>query len=326
MEEMNIAITMTEYALNCKLSGDPVDQLVAAENTLLVIEHGVDQQLLFNYKYVQTGMPQLDGHLQEVWTTDSAVQTSREGEVYISQSGDLLFLSCCIKESGDLVADTRRVYEQLLNITREKGCPNLLRAWNYIADINRGEGDSERYKLFCAGRYAAFNQCGISEKNYPAASALGHGSDYLVIYLISAAFQGVHIENPKQHSAYTYPREYGPRSPSFARATVCSELGQSFISGTASITGHQTLHADDIERQLELTLENIETLIAHIEEAQRLQLETGLFKVYIRNPQDVPSIRASIATRYPALATLYLQADICRADLLLEIEAIYHHR
>jgi chorismate lyase/3-hydroxybenzoate synthase len=136
---------------------------------------------------------------------------------------------------------------------------------------------------------------------------------------------GIHVENPNQQSAYAYPRIYGPKSPSFARATACPDLGLTFISGTASITGHATRHHDDVVAQLGLTLDNIETLVAHIGAKEQLSLGRPLLKVYIRQPEDYPLIRQQLEARLPLAECIYLQADICRADLLLEIEAVYRH-
>jgi chorismate lyase / 3-hydroxybenzoate synthase len=44
--------------------------------------------------------------------------------------------------------------------------------------------------------------------------------------------------------------------------------------------------------------------------------------VYVRRPADLPIIQQELASRLGPLArAIYLQADICRQDLLVEIEA-----
>jgi hypothetical protein len=46
-------------------------------------------------------------------------------------------------------------------------------------------------------------------------------------------------------------------------------------------------------------------------------------KVYVRRPADLPAIKAALSqTLSPATHILYLQADVCREDLLVEIEAV----
>ena len=52
------------------------------------------------------------------------------------------------------------------------------------------------------------------------------------------ALTGTPVENPRQVSAYRYPREYGPQSPTFARALLPpSPRVPLLLSGTASIDG-----------------------------------------------------------------------------------------
>lgn len=325
MDALGIAINMTTSSLKCTLSDTPLDILRSNNYTLAVIAHNAES-CSEPSNVITTGMPQLGNQLtHEVWSTDANVEVITENGIKIAHTGNILMASCSIEESGQLADDTRRAYEQLLQKVNEHGYPHLLRAWNYIANINEGQGDNERYKQFCAGRYAAFCHMNISESDYPAASALGHASDKITIYLISAKHRGSHIENPSQQSAYTYPKQYGSKSPSFARATVSHELEQTFISGTASITGHETLHIDDVKNQLILTLDNIQKLAVHIENKQQIKLGNSLFKVYIRNVENFPQIQHLLSDLYPDLPCLYLQADICRSDLLLEIEAVFNH-
>jgi len=136
------------------------------------------------------------------------------------------------------------------------------------------------------------------------------------------------IENPRQTSAYQYPQQYGPRSPTFSRASLVRlEQGEVlFVSGTASIVGHASLHPGDVVAQTRETMANIEAVLA---EANRLARQTRFeladlyYKVYVRDPADLEQIRAEL-TRHvgDALRAVYLQADVCRQDLLLEIEAI----
>ena len=90
--------------------------------------------------------------------------------------------------------------------------------------------------------------------------------------------------------------------------------------------GHRTLHAGDPAAQTRETLTNIEALL---EEAARrsgigaLRLETLAYKIYVRDPKDLPVIRAELESAVGReTALLYLEADICRQDLSVEIEAV----
>src|SRR5213082_3849534 len=59
---------------------------------------------------------------------------------------------------------------------------------------------------------------------------------------------------------------YGSHSPLFSRATLLRQSGglALFISGTASIVGHTSLHVGDTVAQTRETLANIEALRAEI--------------------------------------------------------------
>ena len=153
----------------------------------------------------------------------------------------------------------------------------------------------------------------------------------LSIAFLAGRAAPISIENPRQISAYQYPEQYGARSPTFSRAGLV-RLGQDevlFISGTASIVGHATLHPGDVVAQTRETMTNIEAVLA---EANRLTRQTRFdlaslhYKVYVRHATDLVPIRAELERIVgSALNAIYLQADVCRQDLLLEIEATAAH-
>ena len=73
------------------------------------------------------------------------------------------------------------------------------------------------------------------------------------IYFLAGAHPAHILGNPRQVNAYDYPSLYGPRSPSFARASLyrSDSATQLFISGTASVVGHQSQHKGLADLQLE---------------------------------------------------------------------------
>jgi hypothetical protein len=136
------------------------------------------------------------------------------------------------------------------------------------------------------------------------------------------------VENPLQISAYDYPGNFGPRAPSFARASVVPGTNSStvFISGTAAIRGHATIAPQSVSGQLECTLENLRAIStacglgAHLDAGGR---STRHFKIYLRCAADQPQVAAVLNEQLltPSDHVTYLEADICRAELLVEIEA-----
>jgi len=235
------------------------------------------------------------------------------------RSSDVYFGTYVSGEDDDIERAARIAYDEILRTTRERGYPHLLRVWNHVRDINEGAGESERYKRFCAGRHDAFDAAQWGNGRLPAASAVGIHQRGLHIYYLAAQTPGRQIENPRQVSAYDYPEQYGRRSPSFARATVFN--GMLFLAGTSSIVGHETTHAGDIRAQLDETLINIETIVRAA--GCRGLGDLTHVKLYLRNAADV-EIASALRAAVPRARLLVLEADICRRELLLEIEAVGH--
>jgi enamine deaminase RidA (YjgF/YER057c/UK114 family) len=161
----------------------------------------------------------------------------------------------------------------------------------------------------------------------PGACALGSpAGSPLCIYFLAARRPPKMIENPRQTSAYHYPPKFGRHSPVFSRACLWGESSSSklFISGTASIVGHETIHSGDVIAQTRETLVNIGALLGEANRlvgSTRYSLDALQLKVYVRRPADLPAIKATLSAR-TAAAVIYLKADICREDLLVEIEAV----
>jgi chorismate lyase/3-hydroxybenzoate synthase len=151
----------------------------------------------------------------------------------------------------------------------------------------------------------------------------------LNIHFLAARQSGTHVENPRQVHAYEYPLIYGPRSPSFARATLRPSISGShlLISGTASVVGHVSVHIGEPHKQ---TLEIIHNLNALITQTEQLHGITrgqwygrALFKIYIRHLEHFATIRDILKEQLPShIQVLYLQGEMCRSELLLEIEGI----
>lgn len=258
----------------------------------------------------------------EIWQTESPEVADRDGAIAWRASEHVLFGSATVSMTGDAAQATRGLYHEIFECLRARGFPHLLRAWHYLPRINVGEGDREHYKRFCLGRAQAFDECrGLSEQ-LPAGTAIGsRAGDDLLIYFLAARVPGRQVENPRQVSAFKYPRRYGPREPLFSRAMLWSQGSDTrlLISGTASIVGHESRHHGDLLGQLHETWRNLECLCESAGVSQALAL-----RVYVRHEADYPAIRAFLTPRLPAdVPVLYLHADICRLELLLEIEGVY---
>jgi chorismate lyase / 3-hydroxybenzoate synthase len=272
----------------------------------------------------------------EVIASNNALMHGQIGKVRYCHDGNVLFGMLTISEeempaSGmpPLQAATFHAYSNIFTVLDVTGYASVYRFWNYMACINAYSYGLERYRQFNFGRQEAFAKRGCMDKDaIPAACALGFESGPLTVAFLAGKSKGRAIENPRQVSAYRYPPQYGPRSPLFSRATL-ADLGNSdvlFLSGTASILGHETLHAGDVLRQTQETLTNIGAVLGEANKwarHSRFDLASMLYTVYVRHAEDVAVIRQELERVLgPDLHAAYLQADICRQDLLLEIEAV----
>jgi chorismate lyase/3-hydroxybenzoate synthase len=276
----------------------------------------------------------------EIWRLAGPMHSGQRGRVRYRHNGRLLFASLTIAEAefadaadGGAVGALRRAteagYREIFGVLETLAFPYPLRIWNFLSEINGASGDGERYWHFNGARQDVF--IGLNRSiagNVPAASAVGvAAASPLTIYCIASARAPMALENPRQCSAWDYPPQYGPRSPTFARACIADDAAQTlFISGTASIVGHASAHAGDQCEQTREIVRNIRALITAANErvgSGRYALDRLHYKAYVRQPEHQPSIDRELRHAVGAAArVLYLQADICRPDLLLEIEAV----
>lgn len=274
-------------------------------------------------------LPELGGGATaEIWLGARPVHTGVLDGVHYADSGDALFLRLHLDEPAPdaLSSLTTLVYQRLFAAARARGYPHLLRVWNYFPAINQDIGDLERYRAFCVGRHAALRaERAELETHLPAASAIGTHEPGLRLYALASQDAGWQIENPRQVSAFHYPTQYGPQSPSFSRA-ILKRWGERdyhlYISGTASVVGHASQHPD-LMAQLDETLLNLAALIARANQRTPAPLRPVLFRVYARPDLDPGPVRERIARAFgPDIPLLFLRADICRRDLLIEIEGL----
>jgi len=254
------------------------------------------------------------------------------GPVSYSRNDQVLLghLSLDERNFPGLEEATRHAYESILPFGLEMGFPHYLRIWNYIPDINGEENGVERYKRFCVGRHVALEKLAVPEHRLPAASGVGSPSDKMLIYFLAARDAGIQVENPRQVSAFHYPPQYGPRSPTFSRAMV-KDWGAGkhlYISGTASIIGHESRHRDDLLPQLTESLRNMSTLVHSAKTEHGVAIHTlaelSQVKVYVRDQQDHAAVRSHIHEQLgKEVPVIYLGADLCRKNLLVEIEGLY---
>ena len=280
-------------------------------------------------RYLRVGLQPSDfAAWFEVWESPTAVRVYRDGPICGASNDEVAFgwIECSEGEHG-IESAAHFAYQAALAQLASSKFPHLLRVWNYLDAITEGEADDERYRQFCAGRATAFAaHC----ERFPAATAVGRrdGLRVLQLYWLSAKAAGTPLENPRQLEAWRFPREYGPRSPSFVRAMLPpAQLGLPLmLSGTAAIIGHASQHVDDLAAQLDETMRNFSALIdaaRAVQPALSAHFDSSsLLKVYLRDAQA--GFEALLDRHLPAdVPRLVVYADICRSNLAVEIDGFH---
>jgi chorismate lyase/3-hydroxybenzoate synthase len=283
-------------------------------------------------RYFQVGLQPATPGLIEVWYGTAPVRCGRAGELAWAHSDDLAFAALEVDEAahGGIEAAAEYAYHRLGEHLAGSGRPHLLRIWNYLDAIVEGEGDDERYRRFCVGRARGIGA--IDTDRLPAATAIGRrdGVRRLQLYWLASGQPGTPVENPRQVSAYHYPRQYGPQSPSFARAMLAAPGSglPLLLSGTASVVGHQTRHAGQPLAQLEEIFSNITALLASARQQQsQLPAQLGAqarLKVYVSAAADLPAVAQMLSRRLDVrIPHLLLHGEVCRRDLAVEIDGVH---
>lgn len=268
---------------------------------------------------VNTGNILLSGDCVEVIKSESVPILDKVNDITFSYTNDNLFGYVSIDISNkDIVSVTESVYVQFFKLMRDHSFPFMWRAWNYIPRITKELHGLEFYKLFNIGRQNAFSVSKYpATQGAPAACGVGTDSKFITLCFLAGKVQPITIENPRQVSSYNYPRQYGISSPIFSRAVYIDD--KIFISGTASITGYDTAHVNDISMQVVETLSNIDILFKHL--PFPISHHNFVYKVYIRNSNQLSVIKDIVEKTIPTESVIYVKADLCRKDLDVEIEA-----
>lgn len=209
----------------------------------------------------------------------------------------------------------------------------VVRTWFYMGNIVADEGGNQRYKELNRARTVFFDQHGLT--TFPASTGIGMAGDDVILSALAVMggnVQCVPLENPRQVAAYDYAAHYSPQSPKFSRAMTVAHGGRAttYISGTASITASETQHLGDAERQTEETLDNIAALIGEENLAGHSLPGLGtnmdgltVARAYVKHVEDYPAVRGVCENRL-GCPVIYTMGDVCRDDLLVEIEAVAH--
>ena len=330
--EPSAATTAAPRLLEVSLSDD-VSPPGPDHELLLGFHFGASELAVEHPSLVSPGLEAIGrGDLYECWWYAGEVSLTSVGDVRVAQCEDFAVAVLQLPDGGpeQFKQMTYDAYCQLLGVVRNADYGHLARIWNYFGDINAGDGDAEKYRQFSIGRADAFEEFGLFDEAVPTGTAIGTVRDAqltIVALLSRRDFQSV--ENPRQVSAFRYPRQYGPRSPKFSRGGCVSlgELDVFLISGTAAIVGHESAHPHDTALQISETLTNLHQLcdtMSGLPVARaRLMLDADcILRVYLRDRSDLQVVAAKLQELLGDIHSnvVFLHANICRRELMVEID------
>ncbi|MFI3294621.1 MAG: hypothetical protein R3Y19_01220 [Rikenellaceae bacterium] len=241
-------------------------------------------------------------------------------------------------------AQSREVFEKLYSIleAEQMAVKNIDRQWNYIEHITRCEHDLQHYQVFNDVRSEYYSHTEWTS-GYPAATGIGTVAGGIIIEIDAATLRNtrtVALDNSLQIAAHEYSKSVllgeatQKSTPKFerARAIVYQSIfgdreAMIYISGTAAIRGELSLLDMGIADQTRITLENIAYLIGlenlekHGIEPQRLPV-LKYMRVYLKYAKDFVAAREVVSRIHPTIPALYVVSDVCRDELLIEIEGL----
>ena len=263
------------------------------------------------------------------YTPQPPLARKQEAGLNYAVCDGFVFGSFVIHSQQSVEEATVSFYQSMFHALQACGDFYPLRIWHYLP-ILYSPTEPTPYQLFCRARSDVIGSLGAS---YCSATVIGTGSRQGVFYFLAVKQAGDCIENPRQTSAYHYPSQYANPAPLFNRAMLhkvdnCIRL---YISGTASIVGHQSCHPGDVVAQLNEIADNIESVISTTTKIVSSFKDKSLddlrhVKIYLKQTSDYDKIKPSLENRFSNLHEAQIfHGEICRPELLIEIEGMVEH-
>lgn len=254
--------------------------------------------------------------------------------------------------NSDVYRQSKTSFDKMKQILEQENLEfsDVVRQWNYIENITGStrfeDGDKQNYQVFNDVRSVYYGSAGFT-KGYPAATGIGMNCGGIVLEFIAAkvtdGIRIIPIQNPDQVNAHQYARNYlvgqaikevrEKTTPKFERAKLLANDTSYFvyISGTAAIKGQEVVAIGDVQAQTHITIENIARLISH-DNLKKHGLAINhnsdplsYVRVYVKQADHIPLVKKICSGFYKDVPSLYLISDICRTDLLVEIEGVVEY-
>lgn len=272
-----------------------------------------------------------------IWTAAPIIVGANSAIIFKHKNSEIMVGNVQSNENIVCKAKAEKAFNNLKDIFREVNFPihSIVRQWNYLEDIVGFEGDKQKYQEFNNVR-SAFYGNNFENTGYPAGTGIGMNRGGIIIEFVavkSKEAKTLAIDNPGQIAAHSYSKNVliGEKcvlqtTPKFERARYFELHNKKliFISGTASIVGEKTVGVGNPIKQTETTIQNIQLLysteILHKLSEKELRPKYGHARVYVKRRKDFAAIKKTFKKHFGNLPVVYIVADICRYDLLVEVE------
>lgn len=285
------------------------------------------------------------------WGTGIEVSYKKQGRLpYIVTEGDdtkKLFVGGVMADSlkDPIRKQADQVFSRLKDIFVKENMPvsSIVRQWNYIEQITGIEGNHQHYQDFNDSR-THFYSSNTWKDGFPAATGIGTSFGGVMIDLEAICYATpenriIPLNNTLQVPAFDYSEQVllgeedqelkRKTTPKFERAKLIleKESGLIYISGTAAIRGENSLEGIGPEKQTRITLENIEHLISYRTlKDTKIGLQDNAriisMRVYLKEAGFLEEVRQVVMEKYTGIQVVYLLADVCRDELLVEVEGL----
>ncbi|WP_375578531.1 radical SAM protein [Marivirga tractuosa] len=279
-----------------------------------------------------------DQEFVDAWISETDdIQSINLNGVDLKISPNGIFGEVEIPSESNIEEATSRLYASIFAALSHYPDYQLLRVWNYVPKILEAselQGFKNNYEAFNSGRFKAFQASygkEFSDSMMPSASAVGSSSKILRIEFLAVKTNVTFLENKEQTAAKNYSNKYGQLPPLFSRGAIYKNLNQTLLisSGTASVVGEDSVHSD-LYDQVNQSILNLRILGSQFN-LKRYDIDYGfaledavLLRTYYKNKEDEVFLRKYLKKLVsPDCKLSFMQADICRDELLVEIEAVF---
>ena len=325
----------------------------------LLLNEYVDSKSSFNFPISLVSQPTINGGMtMEAWLLEcsenefsiSFSKTNHSSVLCLDNSNYSLLLSNqCSFEHTDFKDNVLSTFNLLDKTLYENGFDynEIVRQWNYIENITMLDDVEDKqlqnYQIFNDIRTLFYNKSSFVN-GYPAATGIGIENGGCRVEVIALKQKNENTVFPITNSLQVDAHKYSEivlvgnaiaeikkvSTPKFERAKALHliDFGLLFVSGTASIVGEQTVFMDNVEKQTITTIENIEHLISVNNLIKNKITVTSYpelinYRVYLKNKSDYKIVKLLCDAHFGIKKSIFVKADICRSNLLVEIEAIY---